>query len=329
MSIPQIPLISQPLKSLKTPPTPPSLIRMADRANDAVQKPLSIQRTLFSPSCNSEIANPAPIDRSISLYHAPRVDKEAQEIFTPYKDFETWSNLTFLPCPYDHPPTKQCSFSPDEEDSDPVRECVTLFLCSPMKNAVVEAEVNPQTPQQLKRKRAFTENSPSTPLLSPEAREKFGKIASPLWTHNASNFNKKARNSKEKMKFKQELKKLTKKPVHTFEVGSPTKSAAIQTMPDKEGRLKHKGRYLRLHEPAVDAKDPAVKKPNRIIPTIGPYLIRQSGAMSNQMVTDYLNSRVDETFNEFLTRECPRMFATLHPNSTQTLETTGLDFVEA
>jgi hypothetical protein len=231
---------------------------------------------------------------------------------------------------------KQFPLSPDKEEVDsrnnenstPFDESVMLFPDTPTNNTAA-AEVNHQTPQQPKRKRAFDENSPSTPLLSPEAREKFGKIASPLWTHDASNYNKKPRNSKEKMKFKQELKKLAKKLVHTFEVESPTKSRAIQTTPDKEGRLKQKGRYYRLHEPAVDPKDPSGKKPNRIIPAIGPFCIRQPGSMSENMVTEYGNSPVNETFNQFLTRECPKIFATLHPNSTQKLETTGLDFMEA
>ena len=302
MSIPEI-YLNSPLKPLKTPPAPQPLLSMADRANTAVEG-----------------------------------------LFTPYDELETWSKVTFLPCPYDDFPVQQFNFSAKGEEVDLrnkkhsdlnltgpgiTEECVTLFLYSPRKNAAADTEAQPRTPQQPKRKRAFTENSPSTPLLSPEAREKFGKIASPLWTHNASNFNKMHRNSKDKMKFKQELKKLAKKPVHTFEVGSPTKSADIQTTPDKEGRLKHKGRYLRLHEPAVDATNPTVKKPNRIIPAIGPFLIRQPGAMSSKMATDYQDSPVEETFNEFLTRECPRLFKTLHPTSPQMLETTGLDFVEA
>ncbi|HEV7736486.1 MAG TPA: hypothetical protein VGO47_03835 [Chlamydiales bacterium] len=300
------PLINSPFKPLKTSSTPPPLICMAARANGAVQKPLSVQKTLFSPACN--------------------------------EDLEAVSYLALLPDPFDQLPTNSFCFSPRktdkelhharEESSASGSKCVTTYLGSPTKNTESVHASNPQTPQQ-KRKRIFTANSPSTPLLTPDSIKKFGKIASPLWTHIADNFSKMARNSKEKMNLKKTIGKLEKKPVHTWEVGSPTTSTAIKTKPDKEGRLKHKGRYYRLHEPEVDAQQPETKKTNRVIPVIGPFFIRQPGPMSQQMFTEYQASPTSEPFKQFLIQESQKLFATLHPRSTQTLETTGLDFVEA
>jgi len=293
MSVIKFPLINPPFIPLITPPAADTqLIHTAARANNTVH----LKRTLFSSPCHSPSNRQAYLNQQAS---STKPEVHAGEENTPAPASE------YVPNPL----------------GSPIR--------SSSENTVAVAVLAPHTPQQQQRKRSFTGNSPSTPLSSPEARKKFGEIASPLWTHDASQFNKRPRNSQEKMTLKRTLAKIEKKPVHTWEVASPTKSTTIRTKPDKEGRLKHKGRYYRLHEPKVDAQKPEAQKTNRIIPAVGSFFIRQPGIMSGKMAADYLKSPLNEPFNAYLTRECSELFKTLHPTSKQALETTGLDFIDA